>query len=32
MYAAIGYTINVQRIPEGVERAPRREAAVPEGT
>ena len=29
--AAIGYTMNVQRIPEGVERAPKREAAVPEG-
>jgi phage terminase large subunit GpA-like protein len=29
--AAIGYTLNVQRIPEGIERAPLREAAVPEG-
>jgi phage terminase large subunit GpA-like protein len=29
--AAIGYTMNVQRIPEGVERAPTREAAVPGG-
>jgi len=29
--AAIGYTLNVQRIPEGIERAPTREAAVPEG-
>ncbi|MFZ8887729.1 MAG: terminase gpA endonuclease subunit, partial [Steroidobacteraceae bacterium] len=29
--AAIGYTMNVQRIPEGVERAPKREAAVPGG-
>ena len=27
--AAIGYTMNVQRIPEGVERAPKREAAMP---
>jgi phage terminase large subunit GpA-like protein len=29
--AAIGYTLNVQRIPEGVERKPTLEAAVPEG-
>ncbi|HSG20904.1 MAG TPA: terminase gpA endonuclease subunit, partial [Burkholderiaceae bacterium] len=29
--AAIGYTMNVQRIPEGVERVPKREAAVPGG-
>jgi phage terminase large subunit GpA-like protein len=29
--AAIGYTLNVQRIPEGVERAPPRQAAVPDG-
>jgi hypothetical protein len=29
--AAIGYTMNVQRIPEGVERALKREAAVPVG-
>jgi hypothetical protein len=29
--AAIGYTMNVQRIPEGVVRAPKREAAVPGG-
>lgn len=29
--AAIGYMMNVQRIPEGLERARKREAAVPGG-
>ena len=29
--AAIGYTLNVQRIPEGIERKPSIEAAVPDG-